>query len=119
MKHVEHLERLRAQLTELLGLLENEDADPETLVRAMQSCTVVFEALRAGFPAVDDLEAEERERLTEEIEQTLRLNAVALNCANTAGERLAAGIHLNKQARRHARALSSEGAPGATCDLSV
>ena len=118
MTHSE-LVRLREQLGQLLSLLEDEQADPAALVQAMQSCGVVFDALKAGFPSLDGLEAGEREHLAEELERTLRLNAVALGRAAHSGEDLARGISRAKQARRHARALAGGDASGSTYDLSA
>ncbi len=119
MKHLDHLGQLRDQLTELLTLLEDEHADPAALEHAMQSCAVVFEALRAGFPAHDQIEADDRERLTDALESTLRLNAVALNRASRAGEELVRGIAQTKRARQHASALATEPSSGTSYDLSA
>jgi len=113
------LARLREQLGELLSLLEDEQADPAALVRAMQSCSVVFDALKSGFPLLDELDAGERERLAGELESTLRLNAVALGRAAHAGEGLARGISHAKQTRSHARALATGDASGSSYDLSA
>lgn len=119
MNHIDDLSRLREQLGELLTLLEDDRADPAALSRVMQSCGVVFEALKAGFPAEDELEPQDQERLTDALETTLRLNAVALSRATAAGEDLARGISEAKLARKHASALIGEAPSGAAYDLSV
>lgn len=119
MSNLEELGRLRSQLEELLGLLEDEQADPAALVRAMRSCSLVFEALKAGFPSLEQLAGEERERLSAELERTLRLNAVALSRAGAAGEELVAGISRSKETRRHVGSLASRDAAGRACDLSA
>jgi hypothetical protein len=119
VSQVERLSELRAQLEVLLGLLEDEHAEPAALLRALDSCGVVFRALEAGGLAPGELEDGERERLALAFEDALRLNAVAIGRAGTAGEALVRGFAEAKQARRHARALSGGNSLGAACDLSA
>jgi hypothetical protein len=119
VSQVERLSELRAQLEVLLGLLEDEHAEPTALLRALDTCGLVFRALQAGDLSLAELDQAQRERLREAFEDTLRLNAVALGRAATAGEGLARGISDAKQARRHARALSGGDPLGAACDLSA
>lgn len=119
MSQVELLGELRAQLEVLLGLLEDEHAEPAALLCALDSCGVVFRTLQAGGLAPGELDDRERERLERAFEDTLRLNAVALGRAGTAGEALVRGFAEAKQARRHARALSGGNGLGTACDLSA
>ena len=103
----------------LLGLLEDEHAEPAALLGALDSCGVAFRALEAGGASPGELDDGERERLAMAFEDTLRLNAVALGRAGTAGEAIVRGFAEAKQARRHARALSGGNGLGAACDLSA
>ena len=119
VSQIERLSLLREQLGLLLNLLEDEDAEPGALLRALHSCGVVFEALQSGDLSLADLESDERERISLAFENTLRLNAVALGRASAAGESLVRGITHAKQARRHARALAGESALGSAFDLSA
>ena len=116
---VDELGRLREQLEELLTLLEQGRAEPAALARALHSCSLVFDALQAGFPDLGQLDGDDRARLAHELESTLRLNAVALSRATAAGEELVAGIAHSKRARRHAGALAAKDATGRACDVSV
>jgi hypothetical protein len=119
VSQLERLSLLRRQLGGLLGLLEDPHAAPEALKSALHSCSLVFEALRAGDPSLAGVAPGERARLASAFEDTLRLNAVTLGRAEAAGEELALGISRAQQGLRHARALSSESVHGEACDLSA
>ena len=101
------LASMRDRLRELLGLLEESDADATALERAMVECASNFERLRE-LPDPDGAE----------LEQTLRLNTVVLSRVRTEIESLARGIRQAKGARSHVGARGSAGTTGSSCDIS-
>ncbi len=101
------LAEMRGHLRELLGLLDERDADAASLERAMAECAQNFAVL-------------ERSRSVEsgELEETLRLNTVVLSRVRSEIESLERGIRQAKRARCHVDARGAPGATGTSCDIS-
>lgn len=101
------LAAVRGRLEEVLGLLDDADADLASLEHAMGECAANFEVLR-------DAEGHDED----ELEKTLRLNTVVLSRVHTEIESLARGIRQAKEARRHVGARGTADMTGTSCDIS-
>ena len=103
------LSEMRGRLSELLGLLDDREADAASLERAMGECARSFAKLEQSPPTDED---------ELELEETLRLNTVVSSRVRSEVESLARGIRQAKQARSHVDARGTADVTGTSCDIS-
>jgi hypothetical protein len=112
----EHLGRLRDRLRDLLSQLDHPSPDPAALERAVGDCERLVAGLKAGGRLRDGLSSGDRAALAAELEQTLRLNAVAMDRVQQDAGILTRGLARAREVRR-GTAQSGDRA-GGSCDVS-
>lgn len=114
----EQLDHLREGVRTLLGLLDDPAADPAALMQASANCASGLEELRRELSAsVEDGDPIRRARLAEELEQALRLTAVATGRVESERETLLGQLGLTREALQVARAGLGQTGLGEACDV--
>jgi len=109
----QRLARFGADVRALVALLDGPEAGPEAVKKACAACATGFAELRSELDGAGGVDPE----LTGELEQLLRLHAVAAERVGARREALVRELGITRQVLQAARSRQSQTGLGDACDV--